>query len=104
MVDDGEIIVRTRLTFRLTDAVRSGPTVVVAYEVDDIDPIRHIGWSVVVTGLARPVTDPKHIARYEQVLRPWSDTVTDAVIAIEPTIVTGVRLVEQDPRTGRLAS
>ncbi|WP_068017514.1 pyridoxamine 5'-phosphate oxidase family protein [Nocardia mexicana] len=103
-LDGEEIIVRTRLTSRLTDTVRSDPAVVVAYEVDDIDPVRHIGWSVVVTGLARPVTDPDRIARYERELRPWTDTVMDAVIAIEPTLVTGVRLVEKDVAADRLAS
>ncbi|MEV4128609.1 pyridoxamine 5'-phosphate oxidase family protein, partial [Nocardia sp. NPDC049707] len=52
-------------------------------------------WSVVVTGLARPVTDPERIARYEQLLHPWVDQVTDTVIEIEPSIVTGIRLVDK---------
>ncbi|WP_406239911.1 hypothetical protein [Nocardia sp. NBC_01009] len=50
---DRIIIVRTRLTFRLGSAVRLAPSMVVAYEADDFDPIRRLGWSVVVTGLAR---------------------------------------------------
>ncbi|WP_460700785.1 pyridoxamine 5'-phosphate oxidase family protein [Nocardia thraciensis] len=103
-VADGEVVIRTRLTSRLTDAVRSDPAVVVAYQVDDIDMVRRTGWSVVVTGLARTVTDPERVARYEEMLRPWTDTVMDAVISIEPTIVTGIRLVEQGPAVDRLAS
>jgi len=51
------------------------PDVVVAYEADEIDPIRHSGWSVVVTGRARTVTDPDRVARYEQLLQPWVDEV-----------------------------
>lgn len=96
-VDGGVVIVRTRVTSRLTDTVRADPSVVVAYEADDIDAATHAGWSVVVTGLARTVTDPDRIARYTRLLRPWADGVMDTVIAIEPTIVTGVRLLgEQD--------
>lgn len=94
LVDDGEIIiVRTRLTSRLTSAVRADSHVVVAYEADNIDTVTQLGWSVVVTGIARTVTDPERIARYEARLRPWVDGAMDTVIAIEPTLVTGVRLV-----------
>ncbi|MEU2035909.1 pyridoxamine 5'-phosphate oxidase family protein [Nocardia amamiensis] len=93
--DGGVIIVRTQLISRISSAVRGNSPVVVAYEADDIDPVRRVGWSVVVTGLARTVTDPSRIARYEQLLHPWVDKVMDTVIAIEPTIVTGIRLIEK---------
>lgn len=92
---DGRIIVRTRLTSKLTSAVRSSSDVVVAYQADQIDPHLRTGWSVVVTGLARPVTDPERIARYEQLLLPWVDQVTDNVIEIEPSIVSGIRLIDK---------
>lgn len=92
---DGRIIVRTRLTSKLTSAVRSNSDVVVAYQADQIDPHLRTGWSVVVTGLARPVTDPERIARYEQLLHPWVDQVTDNVIEIEPSIVSGIRLIDK---------
>jgi nitroimidazol reductase NimA-like FMN-containing flavoprotein (pyridoxamine 5'-phosphate oxidase superfamily) len=94
-VDGGAVIVRTRVTSRLTDTVRTDPSVVVAYEADDIDAVSHVGWSVVVTGLARTVTDPARVARYTRLLRPWAEGMMDTVIAIEPTIVTGFRLVEE---------
>lgn len=95
-VDEGEIVVvRTRLTSRLTSAVRAEPDVVVAYEADDIDPVAQLGWSVVVTGIARPVTDPERVERYERLLRPWVDGAMDSIVAIEPTLVTGMRLVEK---------
>ncbi|MEU0506099.1 pyridoxamine 5'-phosphate oxidase family protein [Nocardia sp. NPDC005998] len=92
---DGSVIVRTRLAAQLTSAVRGNSGVVVAYEADEIDPHLHTGWSVVVTGFARTVTDPARIARYERLLRPWVDHVMDTVIEIEPSIVSGVRLVDQ---------
>lgn len=90
---DGRIIVRTRLTSRSTSAIPADPGVVVAYEADEIDPRTRTGWSVVVTGLARPVTEPDRIRRYERLLRPWTAGSMDTVLEIEPTIVTGVRLV-----------
>jgi len=100
LVDDGRVIVRTRLTAKVSAAVRSNADagVVVAYEADDLDPERRLGWSVVVTGLATTVSDPGQVDRYEQLLRPWVNKVMDTVIAIEPEIVTGIRIVA-DGRT-----
>ncbi|HUH71072.1 MAG TPA: pyridoxamine 5'-phosphate oxidase family protein [Mycobacterium sp.] len=94
LVDGGRVIVRTRVTAKLTKAMRSNPTshVVVAYQADDLDPQRRAGWSVVVTGVAITVTDPVEIARYEQLLHPWVNK-ADTVVAIEPEIVTGIRIV-----------
>ncbi len=106
LVDGGVVVVRTQLVSRVTDKVRSDPDVVVAYEADDIDPASQMGWSVVVTGIARPITDPERIARYEKLLRAWPDRDVE-VIGIEPTIVTGVRLVgvpDQEPAAGRRSS
>ncbi|WP_084484539.1 pyridoxamine 5'-phosphate oxidase family protein [Nocardia anaemiae] len=92
---DGRIVVRTRLTAMLTSSVRANSDVVVAYQADEIDPHRRTGWSVVVTGLARPVTDPERIARYEQLLHPWADRMMDTVVEIEASIVSGIRLVDK---------
>ena len=66
---------------------------VVCYEADDLDPVRHTGWSVIATGLARLVQEPDAIARFEQLLEPWVAGELDQVISIEPRFVTGVRLV-----------
>jgi len=97
LVDNDRVIVRTRLTSKVSTAVRSTDSgVVVAYEADDLDSRRQLGWSVVVTGMATTITDPGHIARYEQLLRPWVNKVMDTVIAIEPEIVTGIRFVADD--------
>lgn len=101
LVDGGAIIVRTRVTSRLTSAVHGNAPVVVAYAVDDIDPVRRTGWSVMVTGFARTVTDPERVARYERLLRPWVGRVMDTVLAIEPEIVAGIRLLEQKGRHDR---
>ncbi|WP_159850738.1 pyridoxamine 5'-phosphate oxidase family protein [Nocardia sp. CY41] len=97
LVDGGLIVVRTRLTSRFTSAVRGNSPVVVTYAADDIDPVRRVGWSVSVTGLAHTVTDSVRIARYERLLQPWVEGVMDSVITIEPDIVSGIRLVEGKP-------
>ena len=99
LVDAGRVIVRTRLTAMISIAVRSSTNsgVVVACEADDLDPQQRLGWSVVVTGMATTITDPEQVARYEQLLHPWANMAMDTVIAIEPEIVTGIRIVSDNP-------
>jgi Pyridoxamine 5'-phosphate oxidase len=94
ILDDGLIIVRTRLVTRLAMTVRHQlpyPTVV-AYQVDELDPATRTGWSVFATGVARPVTEPERVARYERLLEPWVDQPMDSVFAIEPQFIVGFRL------------
>ena len=58
---DGErILVRTGRGSKLDAALRDA---VVAFEVDDFDPICHSGWSVAVTGVATEVSDPTELRR-----------------------------------------
>jgi hypothetical protein len=100
IVDDGLIIIRTRLVTKLSSAVADQlpyPTVV-AYQADQIDPVARTGWSVVVTGIARPVTDPERVARYERLLHPWVDLAMDTVFAIEPEVILGFRLEDASDR------
>jgi len=66
---------------------------VVCYEADDLDPVRHTGWSVIATGFAHLVTDPDDVARYTAVTEPWIAGDMNQVVAIEPQIITGRRLV-----------
>jgi len=96
LVDDHTIVIRSNLGSSIVgraaeDAATGGA--VVSYEADDLDPDRHTGWSVIATGMARLVRDPEAIARYQELLEPWVEGQMDYVIAIEPQIVTGLRLV-----------
>jgi nitroimidazol reductase NimA-like FMN-containing flavoprotein (pyridoxamine 5'-phosphate oxidase superfamily) len=91
LVDNQKIIIRSHLGAAITSRADAGS--VVCYEADDLDPVRHTGWSVIATGLARLVQEPDAIARYEQLLEPWVAGELDQVISIEPQFVTGVRLV-----------
>jgi hypothetical protein len=89
---DERIIIRSRLTAAVSTEVDAHPATVVAYEADQIDPVERLGWSVVVTGFARPLTDAAEIDRLRTVLVPWVDMPMDAIIAITLDIVTGYRL------------
>jgi nitroimidazol reductase NimA-like FMN-containing flavoprotein (pyridoxamine 5'-phosphate oxidase superfamily) len=93
VVDDGHVIIRSHTGAAILHAAERG--VVVAYEADTIDPDGRVGWSVVVTGVAKPVRDQAAVERYERLLRPWVDQPMDQVIAISSDIVTGFELVAQ---------
>ena len=93
LVDEGQIIIRTRLTTPISTAVRSADAgVVVVYEADSLDPQSRAGWSVVVTGRAHTVTDPDQVSCYEGLLLPWVNH-ADTVVAIEPGMVSGFRII-----------
>ncbi len=91
LVDGDRIIIRTRLTSAISAAV-PGEGIVVAYEADSLDPQTRTGWSVVVTGRACTLKDSDDVLRYEQLLHPWVNH-ADTVVAIEPAMVTGLRVV-----------
>jgi nitroimidazol reductase NimA-like FMN-containing flavoprotein (pyridoxamine 5'-phosphate oxidase superfamily) len=93
LVDAGEIIIRTRLSAKVTTAIVPLRDTVVAYQADLIDPQSRLGWSVVATGYARPVTNPAEIARFEKALTPWVDMAMDTIIRIQPDIISGFRLI-----------
>jgi nitroimidazol reductase NimA-like FMN-containing flavoprotein (pyridoxamine 5'-phosphate oxidase superfamily) len=95
LLDDGMIIIRTRLTSAISSAIQSTERIVVAYEADSFDSQTRTGWSVVVAGRAETITDPDRVAHYERLLHPWVNH-ADTVIAIEPEIVTGLDIVPVD--------
>lgn len=95
LVHDRTIVIRTHLgaaiAARAVADNRAGA--VVCYEADDLDPVRHTGWSVIVTGLARLVTDPDVVEHYAELLEPWVADSMDFVVTIESRFVSGIRLV-----------
>ncbi|MFC3961569.1 pyridoxamine 5'-phosphate oxidase family protein [Nocardia jiangsuensis] len=91
---DGELlIVRADVGSGFSQSVRNDRSVVIAYEADDIDVDRRLGWSVVVTGLAHPVTAPALVHRYSARLGSWIGA-DDQLIAVEPTLITAIALAE----------
>ncbi|MFF0477741.1 pyridoxamine 5'-phosphate oxidase family protein [Streptomyces sp. NPDC004284] len=105
VLDGGEVVIRTHVGSALTLSAREAGArgIVVAYEADDIDAATRLGWSAVVTGYCRLVTDPADIARYESLLTPWSDRHTDQVVRIHPDLVTGIRLIDPNASADHVA-
>ena len=92
LVECESIIVRATAGAAIISAAnRHG--IVVAYEADSIDPDSHVGWSVIVVGTARLLTDDSAAARYRARLRPWVSGPVDDVITISSDLVTGYELV-----------
>lgn len=86
---DTSIVFRTGSGTKLDAATRDA---VVAFEVDDFEPFTHAGWSVVVTGIAREITDPVAQADLGPVPR-WAPSGDDRFVSIATDLVTGRRIV-----------
>jgi Pyridoxamine 5'-phosphate oxidase len=93
LIDGDYVIIRTDSSAAITSELRAEAGTVVAYEADAIDPAEHLGWSVIVVGVAHRVIDPDDAAFYRRALRPWVTGAKDQVIAIHADMVTGFRLV-----------
>ncbi|MGW7265132.1 helix-turn-helix domain-containing protein [Streptomyces sp. NPDC054842] len=89
-VVDGTIAFRT--AYEATPALASGSPV--AFEVDHIDEAFSEGWSVLVRGHARGVTDPYEAGRLARRAHstPWAGGRRDLWLRIEPFAVTGRRI------------
>ncbi|MEO6627271.1 MAG: pyridoxamine 5'-phosphate oxidase family protein [Aquihabitans sp.] len=74
---DGHILIRTSTGSKMAAAVAGRP---VALEVDEVDPRRHTGWSVLVRGQMSLVDDPEEIARIDEAgLHTWGPAGNDYV-------------------------
>ncbi|MDQ4096535.1 MAG: pyridoxamine 5'-phosphate oxidase family protein [Actinomycetota bacterium] len=90
-LDGDRILIRTGAGSKLSAATRNA---VVAFEADCFDPADQSGWSVVVTGVAREVTDPAELARLSAVAIPrWAPHGDGRVVAISTELVSGRRLL-----------
>lgn len=88
---DERIVFRTGLGTKL-DAATSNA--IVAFEVDEMDPLWHTGWSVVVTGLAHEVTSPEELARLDEADIPyWAPAEGDRIVEISMEMISGRRIV-----------
>jgi hypothetical protein len=92
VLDSTGIVIRSHSGAAIISEADTARGAVVAYETDNINPDYQLGWSVVVTGIARLIRDPGELARYQEVLIPWVDREMDQVIRIHPEVVTGFRL------------
>ena len=89
--DGHQILIRTGVGTKLDAAVHNA---VVAFEVDEIDPVAHTGWTLNFTGVARELTDAGELARAQvPPLARWAPGGEDRVIAISTELVSGRRIV-----------
>lgn len=71
---------------------------VVAFEADDIDPVRQTGWSVLVQGLAGRIVDPDELSRaWALPLRTWAPAGGFHFTRIRAELVSGRRLRPRVP-------
>jgi uncharacterized protein len=75
--------------------------VVIAFEIDHIDPISHTGWSVLVTGVARHVDDEDELARLRAAGVPrWLAGDQARYVVLSTEFVSGRRLVRDRSAVG----
>jgi nitroimidazol reductase NimA-like FMN-containing flavoprotein (pyridoxamine 5'-phosphate oxidase superfamily) len=94
---DGAILFRTAPGSKMAAAAAGA---VVAFEVDDFGLWDRSGWSVLAVGRAELVDDPSVRGAADAAgLEPFADGDRTALVRIEPTFVSGRRLVHHPPST-----
>lgn len=90
VVDEGTIVFRTDEGLKF-DAARRGEFV--CFQVDEVDPVFHTGWSVLLSGVAREICDREEVERARTLpLRPWAPGAKSHFIRIFPRTITGRRI------------
>ena len=83
---DGDIVFRTRTDGAL--AAAAGTTV--SFEADRIDEAMSEGWSVLITGHARLMSDPTELERVVKLgIEPWPGGRREALMRIETAMISG---------------
>jgi nitroimidazol reductase NimA-like FMN-containing flavoprotein (pyridoxamine 5'-phosphate oxidase superfamily) len=87
-----DVVFRTAQGTKLDAAVRNA---VVAFEVDHSDRMSHTGWSVMILGPARAITDPGELADTDLLpLTRWARAGgAESTVCISTDLVSGRELV-----------
>ena len=95
LVDGSSVVLRTVSGGKLDAAIVNRP---VAFQLDDHDPARGTGWSVLVRGTGSLVDDEDRIARWSERLDSWlmESGGETAWVRIVPDEVSGRRLRRED--------
>jgi hypothetical protein len=96
LVEDDMIVIGLTPGSAIAASAGSGGTVV-AYEADALDLDGRLGWTVIVVGVARLVTEADAVLRYRALLRSWLSGAMTDIIEISSEIVTGYQLVPNQP-------
>jgi uncharacterized protein len=87
---DDEVVFRTDPGTKLSAALMR---TMVAFEVDDTDPMTHAAWSVLVVGYSEQVRDHAQLVRVDALgLEPWVTEGLDFVVHIRTRTISGRRL------------
>jgi nitroimidazol reductase NimA-like FMN-containing flavoprotein (pyridoxamine 5'-phosphate oxidase superfamily) len=90
-IDGRGIVVRTGDTV-LLHAARAGRRC--AFQAEDLEPGLRSGWTVLVDGQLRVVTDQASVERLGPLVTPWLRVPRPHVLVLEATQVSGRRLQE----------
>lgn len=91
-IDRGAVVFRTDPGTKFHAAVDNS---FVAFEVDWVEPSWQLGWSVVVRGQARLISDADDLARARRLpLLPWAEGDKAHFVRIKAELVSGRRLKE----------
>lgn len=89
-IDRGSVVFRTDAGSKFAAALKDS---YVAFEVDWVEPSWQIGWSVLVRGQARVITEPDELRRARDLpLLPWASGEKEHFVRIETTLTSGRRL------------
>lgn len=89
-MDDADVVFRTSGESATAQGIQQQP---VTFDVDHLDDALSEGWSVLLTGTARPVTDPGELNRARGLaIEPWAGRDRDLYVRLSPTQITGRRI------------
>jgi nitroimidazol reductase NimA-like FMN-containing flavoprotein (pyridoxamine 5'-phosphate oxidase superfamily) len=86
-VHGNDIVIRTEAGTKLAAGTLMP---MIAFEIDEVDPANHRGWSVVVKGRGREPSGLDEIVSLDELdLEPWADRPASRWLIITPMDVTG---------------
>jgi nitroimidazol reductase NimA-like FMN-containing flavoprotein (pyridoxamine 5'-phosphate oxidase superfamily) len=89
VVDGDDIVFRTGRQANIADAVRQK----VSFDVDHIDDTLSEGWSVLLSGTARIITDPAELQHATALgIEPWAGGDRDVYVRLSASQITGRRI------------
>ena len=87
---EGDIVFLTGEGTKFQAALRQS---IVAFEVDEIDPLQEGGWSVLAIGVAHEMTDESELAAARALgIRPWVQGARTHFVRLHPEMLTGRRI------------
>jgi transcriptional regulator with XRE-family HTH domain len=89
-MDGTDVVFRTGGDSGIADGVLQQP---VSFDVDHLDEALSEGWSVLLTGTAKVITDAVELSRAQGLgIQPWAGRDRDVYVRLAPTQITGRRI------------